>query len=290
MYTLKELSMNPIASLFDSDTIVDIDFDAVQDLSTEELEHNMRVELCGKTWGIRIKSPKGFWYRLRFFCGYVNECPICRQRKADKIRREMLNAGLEYLYVYLCSPEEAKELCEQVGTENYRRFPMADGQFTMVYKDEEGVVGKGKRFQEMELDLYDLCVAPKGKRITGKLGKKPAAKKDMTVQVKTINAPTVSDKEWERMTRIVFNKTSHYNPKCEWELQFCLDKRFEYLEDEVKKGGYRYWVTCCTEGVDKEELDWDTEYSPPEKWENEVFDAVVESIKKKGIGRAGVSG
>jgi hypothetical protein len=248
------------------ETQVAVDFsmiDSQEDLpSDEEMSqqraHRERVKHCGQTFALRPNPLTGLWSRVRYYCGYVRECPICRERKAEKVRQELLAGGVAGLYVKVCDEEEAKALCELVGTENYRRFPMEDG-YTIVYRDPEELVG-GQSWSDSNIDLYELVVAPEHKRVTGKLGKKPTAKKDITLKLKSFVAPKVTLAEWEQITKKVFKLTQHFNPTTGETLQRALENRAGLVEDRLKELGKHYWTQTTKEGVNVAEIRWAKEY------------------------------
>lgn len=259
-----------LADLLTAETVMafaDIEaLEAMDDLPTMEEQariraHRERIKHCGQTLALKPDPTNGLWKRVRYFCGYVRECPICRQRKADKIEREMLSGGTDDLYVFVGDEEETHLLCKAVGTVNYRRFPMYDGRYTVVYRAAE--YRGGVPWDEAKLNLYDLVVAPEDKRITGKLGKRPPAAKDINVKLRSFIAPDVSAKEWQDITQEVFKLTSHFKPDNPLRLQLALDKRANLVEAKLRELGKPFWTMRSTEGLDAEELDWSPMYFPP---------------------------
>ena len=146
--------------------------DAQKDWVEERKEEERKVQLNNcytHTW--RVNPLTGGIDSYHFRCKHWRTCPNCYHVKQGELINRVHNAFHEHdtLYLYQGTEEFVTAVVRQIISDNYIRFPIADGCIILATEDigvECFAIGNSDG-----LDYNLLTNTPIGKRITGYLGK-----------------------------------------------------------------------------------------------------------------------
>lgn len=168
-----DVEVAEIDEITDDEWFKDIDFDSLQ--------YPKPTYVCGEFhW--QINPENGLHACSRWFCKDPYNCLDCYEIRYQDIL-EQLKGIAELDNVRLIKTD--RTVTGEYGKKRCLNLPSSDGIYSLVQTEDESI---GIPFKpEMVNDLAKLAIPPKGKRISGSLGKKPAAPKSVPVATEEVN-------------------------------------------------------------------------------------------------------
>ena len=229
-----------------------------------------RVSFCGRhMFGVEPKTGGKYVYRYR--CGKWRLCPDCARHRAEQEQKRMEAAfGVDNAYVATGSEADIRKLIsrlqDKAGGGHYRRYPMADGTFTVIH-NVEGETGERTGLASLNWDT--LTATPEHRNISGKLkAPAPVEEADMAA-TKQIKIRTVApdkpvdmgkdefDRKVDDCFEVAVLKTSHLTPDLET-IESCLAARQDEFELQLQAVGMDTRFSVVRHAtINENEIDWE---------------------------------
>lgn len=208
------------------------------DIDFKEEARRQRIKMCGKFlshWRPELK--KLVWYQSR--CK-ERDCPDCQKFREGEMLVRLGGLVDTTRVIILPNDTSARQMIEDLGLEKpqYLRIPEPN-QVTLILDTFEEV---GKILtDDLAEKIAPLVNTPKGRKISGSLGKlPPIPKKEKTnipqdeIGVREFHIDfTNSNLTYKDIQDYVLERTRLMNPQTKYELQTCMDKLEEVTEVAV---------------------------------------------------------
>ena len=244
-----------------SDQSVNLGFLDINDEDIEDgpTKKSIRIHNCSTYFNRIQKETTGDWCLIPWRCGCIHDCPICRQLKVEKVRGILASVVGEATKVREhISNEEAAKITRQLGTSEYKRFPIDDDTCTLIFVSESygGVPLTVEKLNSMDWDT--LAISPAGKRSTGKLGTLPIGKKEgmERTQVAIISAPNATENQWQEAGDQAKEATKDLDPHTAKEVDLALEKRASFMCAYLQKMEVVYTIRYVTKSYVLEDVNW----------------------------------
>lgn len=147
----------------------------------KEKEEQQRLAFCG-SWVGGWQPGQEFSIKSHpTFCHIYHKCTGCRIRKEAQML-DRLKGIDKKAKVITVDEKEAKKLIKKYGKEKVLRLPQENGEIKVIVKTDDEIQGSKKLAEESLAELS--AIAPKGKSVSGSLGKAspPLTKKEKKVE------------------------------------------------------------------------------------------------------------
>lgn len=207
------------------------------DIDFKEEARKARIKLCGKYISRWILERK-VMIKYKNQCK-ERDCPDCQKFREGEMAIRFGGLVDAVRVVSLPNEEAARDITRELEKIQYIRFPRQDGRVTLVLDTDEEI-GESLT-DELAQEVAPLVNAPKGRKISGSLGKlQPIPKKEETNipkdEIKTREFHidfTGSNLDYKDIQDYVLERTRYMNPRTKYELQTCADKLEEITEVAV---------------------------------------------------------
>jgi hypothetical protein len=222
-----------------------------------------RMANCSTHYPRQQNPSTGKWKAIVWRCGYM-ECPVCRGIEVSKRKNSLLSTALagDAQILEGLEEDEVKEMCREIGAPYYRRFPQEDGTYTLIFQSADYHGRLYTQGVHDRLDWDTIAIAPKGKRVTGKLGVRTAVGNTPTVKVAEVSAPSATEEQWKSAAEDVARITKHFNPKTRDEVERALDKRAQMLMAKLQALGVGCKIKYVQVPFTAKEVNWQDNRAP----------------------------
>lgn len=238
------------------------------DLTEEEQEEATRLEprrVCGEfhryfsvETGVPVYKP--------WFCKDYHHCEKCRARKEEELKKRVLPLINQDAKVLTRPETDRAKLVKKYGKENCLFIPHND-QVICVIKTSQNI---GEPLtNELAYEICAHAVPPKGKRISGNLGKKASSgppdiveEEKLPVKRRVFKVTDKNDKpatqeQVDEIQKQVYEETKELDPHTADEAQWCvyvLEEKTRELAE--RRGLYVLFLYTETINVLESKIDW----------------------------------
>ena len=192
----------------------------------EEELRQFRLKNCGKIFRLCVDLRGGF-RRIVWRCGLFRECPVCRVHRQEELKDRVLRALQEGpVSAVLLSAEEAKLFTRPFSKEDYLRLPLEDG-FNVIFFRPLSKAQSLTTEDILHMDWPTYALTPRGRRISGALGRAPTNEGFPTYAV--VFSKESTSEQRARIIELAFTETRNLNPTNLAELQSAVRKRAKAL-------------------------------------------------------------
>ena len=232
------------------------------------LDRSDRVDLCNKRWVTRYRPNDGGPHTFAFKCGVWRECPHCRAERAAREQRRVSKAIGAHGYLIETDHETATSIVRLLGKDNYRRYPHADYDYVFISSNEktDSIISTLNNSNIQDIDISyvedmpweEIISVPADKKISGNLGRGPAASQQNVRRIEV--ECVVSNAEKEALYKAAwqaYEETKDLCPQSVDEVIKAIEERTRVFKTILIRSGYDIeLVYRTTVVISEDEIDW----------------------------------